>query len=487
MVRSLSKKALSGKIFSVISQIAGNLKVEAYVVGGFVRDRLLNLSLKRDIDFVIVGDGPAFAQAVAQALGAHKVSIYQNFGTASIRHRGFLYEFVGARSESYRGNSRKPQVAAADLPADLARRDFTINAMAVSLNRDSFGRLIDPFNGQSDLQARVIRTPLDPKQTFYDDPLRILRAIRFATVLDFNIEEQTFAALASEAHRLKIISQERITDELNKILLSAKPSVGFYLMKETGILDVILPEIAALSGVEQVGKHSHKDVFDHTMKVLDKVAAASPKLSLRYAALFHDVAKPATKAFDPAAGWTFHGHDELGRRMFKKIGERLRLPKDLIETVQKLIKLHLRPIHLAEEGVTDSAIRRLLFLAGDDIDDLMTLCRADITSANAERVKRHLANFDLVERRLVEVEEKDRLRNFQPPVRGDEIMQVLGLQPGPLVGKIKNAIEEAILNGVIPNEHDAAFDYMMQIKDDILSSASASLKPAKAAADSTER
>jgi poly(A) polymerase len=340
--------------------------------------------------------------------------------------------------------------------------------MAVALNPDNYGELVDPFNGREDLQSCVIRTPLDPQKTFFDDPLRIMRAVRFSTQLNFEIDKKTRAGLKSEAQRLRIISQERITDELMKILACEKPSIGFRLLDETGILPVILPEIANLKGVDQVGAHRHKDVFFHTIKVLDNLADMSDKLKLRITALYHDVAKPATKAFDPHVGWTFHGHEEIGARMFRKIGKQLRLSNDTIDYVMKLIRLHLRPIHLSEEGVTDSALRRLIFHAGDDIDDLITLCRADITSGNPQRVKKHLANFDYVVQRIEEVEEKDRLRNFQPPVRGDEIMQVLGLSQGPAVGKIKKAIEEAILNGDIPNEHEAAFEFMMRIKDEVL-------------------
>jgi len=442
--------------------------VPLYVVGGYVRDRFLHRPDDKDIDFVIVGDGPAFTEKAAAQLGVKKVTVYKRFGTAMIHYNGSTLEFVGARKESYRGDSRNPEVESASLADDLARRDFTINAMAVELNPENFGRLVDPFNGCSDLQSGIIRTPLDPQKTFYDDPLRIMRAMRFCSQLDFNIEKKTLAGLKSEAHRLEIISQERITDELMKILACAKPSIGFRLMEETGILDIVLPEIAQLKGVDQVGNHRHKDVFYHTIQVLDNLAEKSDKLKLRIAALYHDVAKPATKAYDPAAGWTFHGHEEIGARMFRKIGQQLRISNETIAYVMKLIRLHLRPIHLSEEGVTDSAIRRLIFNAGDDIDDLLTLCRADITSGNPQRVKKHLANFDMVEKRVAEVEEKDRLRNFQPPVRGEEIMQVLGLTPGPLVGKIKNAIEEAILNGDIPNEHDAAFEFMMRVKDDLL-------------------
>ena len=455
-------------LFRQLGRTADELNVELYVVGGYVRDRFLGRPNDKDIDFVVVGDGPGFAKRAAAAIGAGKIAVYKQFGTAMIRSEGMTLEFVGARKESYRGESRKPSVESADLQTDLARRDFTINAMAVALNSDRFGELVDPFNGQDDLNQGILRTPLEPENTFYDDPLRIMRAVRFATQLDFEIAKKTRAALASEAHRLKIISQERITDELLKIILSPRPSIGFLLMDESKVLDIILPEIAKLKGVDQVGKHRHKDVFYHTLKVLDNLAEKSQKKDLCIAALYHDIAKPATKAFDEKVGWTFHGHEEIGARMFRSIGRRLKFSNETIYYVMKLIRLHLRPIHLSEEGVTDSAIRRLIFRAGDDIDDLLMLCRADITSGNPKRVKKHLANFDYVEQRVVEVEEKDRLRNFQPPVRGDEIMKVLGLAPGPNVGKIKNAIEEAILNGDIPNEHDAAFDYMMRVKDELL-------------------
>ncbi len=456
------------KLFKQLGFVAADMGVQVYVVGGYVRDRFLNRPDDKDIDFVVVGDGPAFAEKAAQHLGAKKVTVYRRFGTAMIHHRGATLEFVGARRESYRGDSRKPRVESASLDEDLARRDFTINAMAVALNPENFGQLIDPFDGRADLAAGIIRTPLDPQKTFFDDPLRIMRAVRFASQLGFEIEATTRAGLKSEAHRLEIISQERITDELMKTLQCDTPSIGFRLMEETGILDVILPEIADLKGVDQVGQHRHKDVFYHTLKVLDNLASTSDKLKLRITALYHDVAKPATKAYDPQTGWTFHGHEEIGARMFRKIGRRLRVSNETITYVMKLIRLHLRPIHLSEEGVTDSAIRRLIFNAGDDIDDLLTLCRADITSGNPQRVKKYLGNFDYVMQRVAKVEEKDRLRNFQPPVRGDEIMQALGLTPGPKVGKIKNAIEEAILNGDIPNEHDAAFEFMMRVKDELL-------------------
>jgi poly(A) polymerase len=456
-------------ILRTIGEIGDRANIPVFVVGGYVRDRFLGRSGK-DIDFVVLGDGPAFAQMVAHQLSRSNCTVYAKFGTAMVNHRGYVLEFVGARKESYRGDSRNPDVEQADLDTDLARRDFTINAMAVSLNREEYGRLIDPFQGLQDLQQGLIRTPLQAEKTFFDDPLRIMRAIRFACLFHFQIDAATKAGLTTEAQRLHIISQERITDELLKILAAKKPSLGFRLMDETGVLPLVMPEIANLRGVDQIGHFRHKDVFDHTLQVLDNVARVSDDIKLRLVALYHDVAKPQTKEFKAGIGWSFHGHEELGARMMTGIGKRLRLPHDTIEYVQKLIRLHLRPIHLAEEGVTDSAIRRLIFQAGAEMDDLIALCRADITSSNAKRVVQHLANFDYVVQRMQEVEERDQLRQFQPPVRGDEIMSVLTLQPGPLVGKIKTAIEEAILNGIIPNEHDAAFAYMMHIKDEILTS-----------------
>ncbi len=464
-----NKVNFSHSVIKTIYQIASELQVPTYAVGGFVRDWLLKKKSK-DIDIVVVGDGPTFAKALAERLKIKNIAIYKTFGTAMLSYRGQTIEIAGARKESYSRHSRNPKVAEADLPTDLSRRDFTINAIAVSLNADDYGRVIDPFDGRRDLQQAIIRTPLDAKKTFYDDPLRIMRAIRFAAQLKFLIEEKTLTAIHEERERLKIISQERITDELEKILASPQPSIGLRLMDQTGVLEIVMPEIAALKGTEQVGTYHHKDVLEHTFKVVDNVAKVSDKIPLRWAALFHDVAKPLTKEFKPGLGWTFHGHEEIGARMMIGIGKRLRLSHNLIEYIQKLIRLHLRPIFLAEEGVTDSAIRRLIFHGGEELDDLITLCRADITSQNEKRVKKHLANFDLVVRRMQEVEEKDRLRQFQPPVRGDEIMHTLNLPPGPMIGKIKKAIEEAILNGEIPNEHDAAYEYMLKIKDRILQS-----------------
>jgi putative nucleotidyltransferase with HDIG domain len=436
-------------ILKTIGKIADQQGTEVYAVGGFVRDRLLGKDGK-DIDFVVVGDGPKFAQAVAAKLGSGKVTIYEKFGTALVEYQDYKLEFVGARKESYRSDSRKPEVVSADLPTDLARRDFTINAMAIGLNKETFGKIVDPFGGQKDLDNKIIRTPLDPVVTFKDDPLRIMRGIRFATQLGFNIAPDTKAGMKQMAERLKIVSQERITDEFLKILAAPKPSLGFLLMDETHVLPQILPALVQLKGVEQINEHHHKDVFYHTLHVLDNVAAVSDNLNLRFTALVHDLGKPQTKEFKPDKGWTFHNHEEVGARMLPAIGRYLRLPNETIKYAQKLTRLHLRPIALTEEEVTDSAYRRLLMQAGEHLEDLLTLCRADITSRNPKRVKKHLENFDFVVKRLQEVEEKDRMRAFQSPVRGDEIMKVCGLQPGPKVGKLKKMIEEAILDGEIP-------------------------------------
>jgi tRNA nucleotidyltransferase (CCA-adding enzyme) len=463
------------KILKTIGALADQCQFEIYVVGGYVRDFFLNRAggvfsaERREMDFVVVGDGIKFAELLAKHLRLSKPTVYQNFGTAMLKWDGMQLEFVGARKESYRSNSRKPKVEPANLQTDLARRDFTINAMAFALNAGKFGQLVDPFAGQKDLAEKRIRTPLEPLATFNDDPLRIMRGIRFATQLDFTIEEKTFQGMREMRERLRIISQERITEELLKILAAPKPSLGFRLLDEAGVLEIIFVELLTLKGVEEYRGYFHKDVFNHTLMVLDNLAAMSDKLPLRLAALLHDIAKPRTKAFIEGRGWTFHGHDEIGSRMLPAIFHRLRLPNDWLKYVQKLTRLHLRPIALTEDECTDSAYRRLLFQAGEDLEDLLTLCRADITSGNVKRRERHLANFDFVVKRLNEVEEKDRMRAFQSPVRGDEIMQVCGLTPGPLVGKLKSAIEEAILDGKIPNEHDAALAFLNTIKDEILS------------------
>ncbi len=456
-------------ILKTIGKIADQQGIEVYAVGGFVRDKLLGKDGK-DIDFVVIGSGPGFAKAVAKDLGARKMTIYEKFGTALVEYKDYKLEFVGARKESYRGESRKPEVVPADLPTDLARRDFTINALAIGLNKENLGKILDPFGGREDLDKKIIRTPLDPVTTFKDDPLRIMRAIRFAAQLSFTIDPNTKAGMKQTAERLKILSQERITDEFLKILAAPKPSIGFVLMDETDVLKYIFPELVKLKGVEQVNGHHHKDVFYHTLKVVDNTAAVTDNLNLRFTALVHDIAKPKTKEFKPGKGWTFHNHEEVGARMLPAIGRRLRLPNDMIKYAQKLTRLHLRPIALTEEDVTDSAYRRLLVQAGEHLEDLLILCRADITSRNPKRIKQHLKNFDFVVKRLQEVEDKDRMRAFQSPVRGDEIMEVCGLKPGPKVGKLKKMIEEAILDGEIPNEHDAALEYLLKIKDAVLSS-----------------
>ncbi len=456
------------ELFHKIYQSAKRLNYQIYVVGGYVRDKLLGKQVK-DIDFVVVGDAMKFADALKEDLHLRTVVRYPRFGTFMARYYGYQLEFVNAREESYQKNSRKPVTKQADLFSDLSRRDFTINTLAMDISPERFGEIIDIYNGRQDLQDGIIRTPLDPVKTFSDDPLRMLRAIRFAAQLDFTIEEKTFAAIQANAHRLSIISQERITDEFNKILMTEKPSKGLKLLDESGLLNVFFPELTRLKGVEQRKGFHHKDVFYHTLEVVDNVAAKGADLKLRLAALLHDIGKPATKRFDEQAGWTFHGHEVVGQRMAKKILKRFKYSNDIIQYVCKLVGLHLRPMALVGEEVTDSAIRRLIFLAGDDLDDLMTLCKADITSKIPSKVKRYLQNYDYVLKRINEVEERDRLRNFQPPVDGNEIMQRFDLKPGPQVGKIKKFILEAILNGDVPNEHDACLDYILKHKDELLS------------------
>ena len=452
-----------------VGQIADTGSFEVYAVGGYVRDQFLSEIPKsvnrKDIDFVVVGDAPAFARYLKSNLNGRNLVIYKRFGTAMFEVEDYKLEFVSARTESYQENSRKPIVQKASLYTDLSRRDFTINTMAIALNNSTFGKLYDPFNGLEDIEKRVIRTPLDPELTFQDDPLRILRAVRFATILEFEIEEKTREAIVKMSSRLKILSWERIRDEFLKMLSAKKPSRGILLCDELGLLQYIFPELIDLKRVEQRQGFHHKDVFLHTLKVLDNVAEKTDKIPLRFAALVHDIAKPRTKAFKEGVGWTFHGHDEIGARMMEKIAHRMRLSNEFKKYVQKLVRLHMRPIFLSTEEVTDSAIRRLIVQSGDDLDDLFILCRADITSGNPEKVRKHLSNFDFVVRRVEEVREKDKLRQFQSPVRGEEIMQITELKPGPLVGKIKKAIEEAILDGIIPNDHDAAREYLLQIKD----------------------
>ncbi len=457
------KGFLKHPIFSIISKTASEQNVQAFVVGGFVRDLLLGHPSK-DIDVVVEGHGIALATAVGKKAGGAKVRYFKNFGTAMLRYKDWEVEFVGARKESYRRDSRKPIVEDATLEDDRNRRDFTINAMSISLNQENYGELIDPFNGQEDLKNKIIRTPLDPDVTYSDDPLRMMRAVRFATRFDFKIEEESFKALARNADRLKIVSQERVTDELNKIVMSPKPSIGFKLLFSTGLLQQFFPEMVALHGAEFKEGKGHKDNFYHTLIVLDNVAAKSDNLWLRWAAILHDIGKPRTKKWVDGIGWTFHAHDYVGARMLPGIFRRLKLPAgDKLKYVQKLVALHLRPIALSEDIVTDSAVRRLLFDAGDEIDDLMSLCEADMSSKIPEKIRRYKKNFEIVRSKLVEIEEKDRLRNWQPPVSGEIIMTTFGLKPGRPVGDIKTAIREAILDGKIGNNYEEAYKLMIEV------------------------
>ncbi|MCB2408975.1 CCA tRNA nucleotidyltransferase [Hymenobacter lucidus] len=451
-------------LFRTIAEAAGELGYPAYVIGGFVRDLAL-VRPSKDVDVVCVGDGIKLAQAVGRKLpGKPRVTVFKNFGTAMLPTETVELEFVGARKESYRAESRKPEVEAGTLEEDLARRDFTINALALSLNPQDFGTLVDRYEGMRDLQQKIIRTPLDPDITFSDDPLRMMRAVRFATQLNFDIEPDTYDAIARNKDRIKIVSQERITDELNKIIKAAKPSYGFKLLFQTGLLQLIFPKMALLYGVEKVGKHAHKDNFYHTLQVLDNVVDAGGDLWLRWAAILHDIAKPATKRYFPNVGWTFHGHEDKGARWVPGIFTDLKLPLgEEMRMVQKLVRLHLRPIALVKETVTDSAVRRLLFEAGDDIDRLMLLCRADITSKDHQRKELYLRNFGLVEEKLREVESKDHLRNFKPVITGEVIMEAFGLKPSREVGELKDAVLEAILDGKVRNEFEEAFAYLLQL------------------------
>lgn len=457
---------LSDPIFRRISRLADAAGVRAFVVGGYVRDYYLRRP-STDIDVVVVGSGIALAEALGRELHA-KVSVFRTFGTAMVRTReGVEVEFVGARRESYTRDSRKPQVEAGTLEDDQRRRDFTINALAWSLNGDSFGELVDPFGGLDDLEECIIRTPCDPDITFSDDPLRMMRAIRFATQLGFTIEDETFEAIRRNAPRIRIVSRERIATELNKIVLSPVPSMGFELLELTGLLELIFPELHRLKGVERRGKHAHKDNFVHTLKVVDNVARRSDDLWLRWAAVLHDIAKPLTKSYDPRVGWTFHGHEVLGSKMVPAIFRQLKLPlNEHMKFVQKLVFLHLRPIILSEDLVTDSAVRRLLFEAGDDVEALMTLCEADITSGIDAKVRRYMANFELVRRKMKDLEERDRIRNFQPPITGEIIMRTYGIGPCRVIGEIKEIIKNAILDGDIPNDYEAAFALMERLAAD---------------------
>lgn len=457
------KQRFSDEIFHQISLTADELGLECYAVGGYVRDLFLERPSK-DIDVVVVGSGIDMAQALAKRLGrgAH-LAVFKNFGTAQLKYKGIEVEFVGARKESYTHDSRKPIVEDGTLEDDQNRRDFTINALAVCLNADRFGELVDPFDGLWDMEDRTIRTPLDPDITFSDDPLRMMRCVRFATQLNFYIEDETFESLCRNRERIGIISRERIADELNKILLAPIPSKGFIELDRCGLLPLIFPELAKLQGVETRNGKGHKDNFYHTLEVLDNVARVSDNLWLRWAALLHDIGKPATKRWEPKVGWSFHNHNNVGARMIPDIFRKMKLPmNEKMKFVQKMVELHMRPIVIADEEVTDSAVRRLLFEAGDDIDLLMTLCEADITSKNSERKKRFIQNFQLVRVKLKDLEERDRIRNFQPPVSGEEIMEIFGLSPCREIGLLKTAIKDAILDGVIPNEHEAAYQFMMQ-------------------------
>lgn len=468
-------------IFKKISDAAEELAMPAYVIGGFVRDKIMNRPTK-DADIVCVGDGIQLAKNSAQKFDPKpQVNIFKTFGTAQIKlcpekhqpnlspeerdteYYPFEIEFVGARTESYNHNSRKPEVQAGTLDEDRLRRDFTINTVAISLNKNDFGKILDPLGGIADIGKQILKTPLPPDATFSDDPLRMMRAIRFAAQLKFSIYPETFEAIKRNAQRIKIVSAERITDELDKIILTEKPSIGFDLLYKSGLLEIIFPQMVALAGAEYIDGKGHKDNFYHTLQVLDNISPNTDDLWLRWAAILHDIAKPATKRFEAGHGWTFHGHEVVGGRMVPKIFAQMKLPlNEKMKYVRKIVELHLRPISLTKENITDSAIRRLLFDAGDDIDDLMTLCKADITSKNKQKVQRFLSNFDLVSRRLKEVEETDRIRNWQPPITGEIIMKEFNLPPSKIVGDVKNAVREAILDGIIPNDYHAAFSFMLE-------------------------
>ena len=458
------KHHLENKIFKIISQAAQELNLESYVIGGFVRDILLDRNHKKDIDIVAVGSGIELAIKVSELLPNHpKVQVFKNYGTAMLRYKEMDIEFVGARKESYTNDSRNPIVEIGTLKDDQERRDFTINAMAFSLNSDNFGDLVDPFNGVSDLENKILKTPLHPDVTYSDDPLRMMRAIRFASQLHFQIESESLIAITKNATRISIISGERIVDELNKILASDKPSIGFLHLFQTGLLDIILPELTALNNVEEVEGHTHKNNFYHTLEVVDNICSNTEDVWLRWSALLHDIGKAPTKKFNSKQGWTFHGHEFLGGKMAKKIFERLHMPlNQKMKFVQKMVMMSSRPIVIAEEIVTDSAVRRLLFDAGQDIENLMILCEADITTKNSKKFQKYHNNFKIVRQKIVEVEEKDRVRVFQPPISGEEIMELFGLKPGREIGVLKEAVKEAILEGEIPNEYEAAKEFVLK-------------------------